>query len=247
MGKKGGSTFQKRLNTPGFWKIHKKNGKYITKPRPGPHPSRNCFTLMYIIRDLLKLSQNAKEVKTILNNGKVRVDGKNRKDPHFPVGLMDVIEIPDMKKIYRVVPEKAHNIKLVEISKDKSFKMCKIKNKTTIKSGTIQLNLHDGRNILVPVKDPTKPKEDVYKVNDVIKIDVLTQEIADHVKFENEKYAIVHAGVNNGRHGKIVEITKRFGPNADVVTIDDNGVQFDTSLHFVMVLGDKKPIIEMPI
>ncbi|MBD3186589.1 30S ribosomal protein S4e [Candidatus Bathyarchaeota archaeon] len=247
MGKKGGSTFQKRLNTPGFWKVPKKHDKYITKPSPGPHKSKECFTLTYIMRDHLKLATTAKEVRAILHEGKVKVDGKPIKDHRYPAGLMDVIEIPDIEKIYRILPDNAYYRKLVEISKDAEFKLCKVKNKTTLKKGTIQLNLHDGRNILVPVKDPIKPDEDVYKVNDVIKIDVLTQEIKKHVKFEKGKLAIVTAGVNNGRMGKIVDITKRFGPNADTVTLDDEGSTFDTSLDFVMVLGDKKPIIEFPV
>jgi small subunit ribosomal protein S4e len=114
-----------------------------------------------------------------------------------------------------------------------------------LKKGTVQLNLHDGTNLLIPVSDPKKPKEDVYKVYDVVKINVKSKEIVEHLKFEENKLAIVHAGINNGRSGKIIEMKKIFGPHASTLTLDDNGVHFDTSLDFVMVLGDNKPIIEM--
>lgn len=245
MGKKGNSTVLKRLNTPGYWKFEKKAAKFTAKPRPGPHPARNCFTLQYVIRDLLKLTKTARETKRVLHNGMVKVDGKVRKDHRFPVGLMDVIEIPALGKFYRFVPDKLYNIKLIEITKDTDTKLCRIMNKTTIRKGHVQLNLHDGRNIVIPVKDPTNPKEDVYKVNDVLKIRLDTQEILEHVKLEENKLAVVVAGVNNGRFGKVVGITKRFGPRANTVTLDDQGNLFNTALDFVMVVGDDAPVIQM--
>ena len=188
---------------------------------------------------------NSKEAKAILHAGNVLVDGRVRKDTNFPVGLMDVIEIKKIDKTYRIVPDKLYNLKLIEIEKDKEFKLCKIKNKTLLKKGTVQLNLHDGTNIIVPVSDPKVPKEDVYKVNDVVKVNVNTKEIVDHLKFEENMFAIVHAGINNGRSGKIIEMKKIFGPHASTLTLDDKGDHFDTSLDFVMVLGDNKPVIEM--
>ncbi|MHA1792770.1 MAG: 30S ribosomal protein S4e [Promethearchaeota archaeon] len=247
MGKKGGITYLKRLNTPGFWKIHKKEYKYTPRPSAGPHPNRNCFTLTYIVRDLLKLSKTARETKKILNERKILVDGKARIDPKFPVGLMDVIEIPDINAIYRLVPDPLKKLKLAPITKDQEYKLCKIKNKNVLKNGAIQLNLHDGKNVLIQVSDPHSPKEDVYKVNDVVKVNLSNMKIEDHVKFEEGKFAVVHAGINIGRSGNIVTVIKQFGPNASRVTLDDQGVQFDTALDFVMVLGEKKPIIEIPI
>lgn len=245
MGRKGNTTYLKRLNSPGFWRIEKKRRKYAGKPRAGAHPRENCFTLLYVLRDLLELAANGKEAKAILHDGNVLVDGRVRKDPNFPVGLMDVIEIKKIDKTYRIVPDKLYNLKLIEIDKDKEFKLCKIKNKTLLKKGTVQLNLHDGTNIIVPVSDPKAPKEDVYKVHDVVKVNVNTKEIVDHLKFEENMFAFVHAGINNGRSGNIIEIKKVFGPHASTLTLDDKGNHFDTSLDFVMVLGEKKPVIEM--
>ncbi|MHA1371365.1 MAG: 30S ribosomal protein S4e [Promethearchaeota archaeon] len=247
MGRKGNSHTLKRLNAPAFWRIHKKEFKFTVKPSPGPHPASKSFTLIYIVRDLLKLASNAREAKIILNGGNVLVDGKVRRRVDFPVGLMDVVDIPKINKTYRVVPDRLLYLKLIEIKKDKEFKLCKIKNKTTVKGGSIQLNLHDGRNVLIYVADPRDPKEDVYKVNDVIKVNLKTREIKDHIKFEVGKFAIVHDGVNNGRFGKIVQKKIQFGPNASTVTLDDKGETFDTALNFVMVLGYEKPVINLGI
>ena len=238
MAKKGNSSVLKRLNSPGFLRLHRKKYKFSTKPRAGPHSARNSFTLTYVLRDLLGFASNAKEVKRILHGGKVLVDGKVRKDPHFPVGLMDVIELPDLKQTHRIVPDKLYNMKPVEITKDKTSKLCKILGKHTLKGDKCQLNLHDGRNVIVD-------EGSKYNVNDVVQIDLKKNEIKDSVSFEEGKIAIVSAGINNGRMGKITGFTKI--RKNDMVTLDDQGEKFDTALHYVFVLGDSKPIIQMPV
>ena len=53
---------------------------------------------------MLGVAQTRKEGKLILAQGKVLVDGKIRKQDESPVGLMDVISLPDMNKYYRVMP-----------------------------------------------------------------------------------------------------------------------------------------------
>ena len=85
------------------------------------------------------------------------VDGVVRTDPRFPVGLMDIVEIPDMEKIYRILPKWKKGLVPQEVSKkESSFKLCRIENKTTIKNGNIQLNLHDGRNIRAVINNIIK-------------------------------------------------------------------------------------------
>jgi len=231
----------RRLNAPDFWRISKKEYEYVAKPIPGPHPGDNCFTIIYFLRDLLKVARSAVEVKKILNNGGVLVDGKARKDMHFPLGLMDIVEIPAIGKTFRMMPDAMYNLKPVEVTKDKEYKLCKIINKKSMVGGHIQLNLHDGRSIIIKVKDPAKPKEDVYKTNDVVQIDLKSGKIADHIKFEKGKLAIVHAGINNGRKGKITKITSII--KNDVATLDEGGIEFETKMEYVFVLGDDKPVI----
>nr|MDO8118132.1 30S ribosomal protein S4e [Candidatus Sigynarchaeota archaeon] len=203
MARKGASKAMKRLGAPDHWRIMKKEYTFAQKPLAGPHPARDSFTLGYVVRDLFKLATTAREAKHILTLGLISIDGKVRKDLHFPVGLMDVVEFTPEKKAYRVLPDRQLNLKLVEITKDKDVKLCKILDKTSLKGGNIQLNLHDGRNILLKIEDPTDPKEDIYKVGDVLKINLNSKEITGHIKMGKDKLAIVVAGNNNGRHGNI--------------------------------------------
>lgn len=248
MGKKGGSKHLKRLPAPDFWPIHRKEYKWVVKPRPGPHPIDRCLPLQLILRDILFFAKTGKEVKTILSEGQVKVDGKVRMDEKFPVGLMDVIEIKPLKKFYRLLPAPRKTLTLHEIGEEeKGFKLCKVRGKFTVKGGNIQLNLHDGRNILIPVKDPAQAAEVVYKTSDVLKISIPNSEILDHIKFEEGVSALVTGGKNLGRYGKIVEIQRKKGPYPTVIVIENgNGVQFRTILNYVFAIGKEKPWISLP-
>ena len=96
------------------------------------------------------LADTAREAKMIINQGEILVDGTVRKDYKFPVGFMDVIQIPKTGKTYRVLPDEKGRLVLHPISEEnQNFKLCRIQNKTTIRGGRQQLNLHDGRNYRV--------------------------------------------------------------------------------------------------
>jgi small subunit ribosomal protein S4e len=237
LAKKGGSKSLGRYAAPDFWQIKKKEYAWAVRPTPGPHKLTESFSLTYVIRDLLHLAKTGREVRYILNNKNVLVDGKVRTSPKFPVGLMDVISIPTIGKIYRVLPDSAHVMKLAEITSDSETKLCKIMNKTILKGGRIQINLHDGRSIFVD--------SDEYKVNDVVQISLKDQSIVSHVPFAKDKIAIVQAGVNNGRMGTIVDIKKIM--KNDTVTLDDKGKRFDTKLQYAFVVGADSPLIELPM
>ncbi|RLI28294.1 MAG: 30S ribosomal protein S4e [Candidatus Hecatellales archaeon] len=248
MGRMGESKHLKRHVSPAFWPIHRKEKVWTVKPSPGPHPKDRCIPLAVILRDLLGLAKTAREAKLILAEGKVKVDGKVRRDGSFPVGLMDVVEIAGLNKAYRMVPHPKEFLTLLEVDgSEKNFKLCKILNKTTVKGGHIQLNLHDGRNLLVRVADPTKPEEDIYRTGDTIKLDYLRNEILAHYPFKVGAYAVVTGGKNVGVHGVIEAVEK---PNPLVETLvkikSSSGAEYNTISRYVMVVGEGKPEIRLP-
>ena len=174
MARKGGRRHLKRLAAPKFWPIPRKEFKWAVKPSPGPHPADNCLPLLVIIRDILGLAETAREARMILGQRKILVDGRVRTDYKYPVGLMDVVAIPELKKAYRCVPKLGGGLTLLEIPEEEAcFKLCRIEDKTTVNGGHIQLNLHDGRNVLVRIQDPLNPVEDVYKTGDVLKLSLI--------------------------------------------------------------------------
>lgn len=247
MARMGGRKHLKSHAAPEFWPIPVKERTWAVKPRPGPHPISRAIPLGILIRDVFKYAYTMSEARKILNQGKIMVDGVVRRDYKFPVGLMDVIHVIPENKYYRVVPDPTKFYKLVEISgEEASIKPLRIENKTTVKGGHIQLNLIDGRNVLVRVSDPKNPVEDKYRTLGTLVIRIPQQEILDYIPLETGVYAIIHGGRNVGRRGRVKEIQKGMRRYRSLVTLEgDDGSIIQTSLEYVFVVGRDKPIITL--
>jgi small subunit ribosomal protein S4e len=248
VGKKGVSAHLKRLTSPSFWPIHRKEKTWITKPSPGPHPLKMSMPLSVVIRDVLKFAATEREVEAILGGRKVKVDGKVRVNRKFPIGLMDLIEVADADKTYMVLPSTHRVYSFHPITgEEKKFKLCRIESKTVRKGGKVQINLHDGRNILVEVSDPTKSEEDVYSTLDVVQLDIADGKIMKQLKLKEGAYGIVVEGKNTGKHGTITGVEK-YSPTAPrIVKIKGaDGVEYSTVADYVFVIGEDKPLIPLP-
>lgn len=229
----------KRFKSPKHWPIHPKEDKWTVKPSAGPHAIESSLPLMIVIRDILGIADNSREAKRIINNGDVLVDGRARKDYKFPVGFMDVVQIPKNEGVYRVLPDEKGRLILHQIKEENAeFKLCKIENKTTLKNGKTQLNLHDGRNAIT---------DDQLNAGDVIKLKVPEQEVIESIKFEESTIGLVTGGKHIGEIGKIKEIniTKSSMPNT-VVMETENNKTFLTLKDYVFVIGKNEPAISLP-
>jgi small subunit ribosomal protein S4e len=236
----------KREVAPKFWPIARKRKHWAVRPIPGPHPIKLCIPLLVVIRDVLSLAETAKEAEFIVGRGYVKVDGKVRVDPRFPVGLMDVIEVEKLDKVYRVLPCK-RGLTLKEIpKKEASLKLCKIEGKTTLKGGRVQLNLHDGRNILVQ----EKPADGDYKINDVLMMRLPSQELLKRVKFGKNSLALITGGKYAGKRGVITNIESRLKSrqtgSVKCVTIKSGEEKFSVLADHVFVIGVQKPLVSIP-
>ena len=241
-----GKRHTKRFNTPKYIQINKKERTFFYNLRPGPHPKNYSLPLGHIIRDILKIVKTGTEARKVIKLGMILVDGKVKKDPRFPVGLMDVVEIPKLGKYYRILPKMRRGLFPLEIQEtEKDFKLCRIKNKTSLRGGgNVQLNLHDGRNIIIPLKDPKKPKEDKYKTMGVLKIKIPSQEIVDYYPLRENSPVLVVSGKNLGMNGIVTKIEKRFGPNASIVKVKTEEDEIhETAFNYVFTVGKVKPEI----
>lgn len=249
MGKKGKTARLKRKPAPRFWPIHRKEFLWVVKPSCGPHSLESCVPLSIVLRDILGVAETKKEAKIIVSQGKVYVDGKARRKENFPVGLMDVISIPDLNKFFRVVPSHKGLI-LHPINKEETgFKLCRIEDKSVVENGHIQLNLHDGSNKLLKVADAKNPQEDVYKTFDTLKIGFPEKQIVEHIKLKEGNFAVITGGKNIGKQGRIVEIEKveaKKRMNDLVVIEDDEGNRYQTILNFIFSIGESQPLISLP-
>ena len=249
MGKKGKVGRLKRKPAPRFWPIHRKEAVWIVRPSSGPHSLEKCLPLSIVLRDILKVAETRKEAKKIISQGKVYVDGKVRLKDDFPVGLMDIISMPDLNKFYRILPSHK-GLFLNPISKEEaSFKLLRLEDKTLVKNGNSQIALHDGTNMLVKAGDPENPLEVVYETFATLKLGLPEKQVLDQLKTKKGNMAIITGGKNIGKKGKIVEIEKTEAKkrrNALVVVEDEKGGRYQTILDFVFSIGEAKSLISLP-
>jgi small subunit ribosomal protein S4e len=243
MAKRGQKKHLKRLPAPRHWPIRRKADKFTTRPIPGPHPKEYCLTLAVLLREILGYAENMREVKAILASGQVKVDGRIRKDPRFPIGSMDVVEIESSGDRFRLLPKLRGGLRLVSIEETEAkFKLCRVESKMMVRGGHLQMTLHDGRNILLP--EGSEPSD--YHTLDTLKISLPDQKLMKAIPLDKGVRAIVMRGKNVGIEGKVLAIDRRYGTHASTVTLEDpDGNKFQTALEYVFVLGKRKSEVSL--
>jgi small subunit ribosomal protein S4e len=249
LGKKGKVGRLKRKPAPRFWPIHRKEAVWIVRPSSGPHSLEKCLPLSIVLRDILEVAETRKEAKKAITQGKIYVDGKVRRKDDFPVGLMDVISMPELNKFYRVLPSHK-GLFLNSISKEEaSFKLLRVEDRTIVKNGNSQIALHDGTNLLVKAENPENPSEVPYETFATLKLGLPEKQVLDQLKTKKGNIAIITGGKNIGKQGKIVEIEKTEAKkrrNALVVVEDEKGNRYQTILDFVFSIGEANSLISLP-
>lgn len=238
MAKKGGDTTVKRQRAPSFWKVRRKHGQFVVRARPGPHPKAVCYPLGILLRDVLSVGQTMDEVKGILNDGKVSVDGVVRRAIGWPVGLMDTIELIPLSQTFRLVPRNRNLLVPVLLSKqsEKSLKLLRVTLKKTIKGNKTQYGFHDGTTLV---------QTEQYSVEDTCLVDLSNKQIKSHMILKKDSIVLVTKGENAGAIGKIEEIRDGLFslPKRTVVSFGDRSVEIPVQM--VMSVGDKEPIIQV--
>jgi len=228
----------KRLNAPRTLKIHRKENVWTVKSSPGPHTLDESIPLGLIVRNYLDLVDTLREAKRVISNGEILVDGVVRKDHKFPCGLMDVISIPKLKKDYRILFNNRGKLTLVPIaSKDATWKLVRVENKTILKGKQIQLNLHDGRNQII--------KKDEYKTGDVLKFSFKDKKISEVFKFEKGTVSMIIGGNHIGEVANIEDIAIIPSSKSNLTKMKGK-TDFSTLQEYVFPIGKQKPAIDLP-
>lgn len=217
------------LNAPVNWPINRKEQKWVIRPNPGPHPLKRCLPLGLLVIKLLNYAKTARESRIILRNGEILINNQVRKNPKFPVGVMDIIEIKNKNEYFRLFINPKNKYELIRLNKKEiNLKMGKIINKKTLKGGLMQLNLYDGRNLLV--------NKDVYHTGDSLLINLGSNEIISHLKLENGAYVYLIGGKYTGNIGKIESILgqKKLQPSKISVIIGNKKIETLKKYAFVI-------------
>lgn len=230
----------KRLAAPRALHVHRKEAVWTFKTNAGPHPHHRSVPLANLVRDYFGFADTGREARRLIGAGNVLVDGNAQKDHKFPVGLMDVVSIPAMKKAWRIVADRHGRLQAVDTKPEEArWKLSRIQNKTTIRGGKTQLNLHDGRCLIVP--------KDEYKTGDVLKLEVPGQKVMGVHRFKEGTLGFVVAGAHAGQVAPIKAIEVKRGSTANwVVMTGEGGNEFRTIRDYVFPVGDKKSEITLP-
>ena len=188
----------KKTQMPNAWPVPRKGGKkrFVAVPS---HATSKGISVLFLLRDVLKLVKTRKEARHMTLNGMVKVNNKARKDENFPVQVFDTVNLEKAKLNYKleIVNKK---FKLVEISaKEAETKIVKIVGKKTIAKDKIQMNLDDGQNVL------TKEK---FSVGDSVVLNTKENKVVKILPLKEGAKIEIVLGKHAGEKGELVGFTE---------------------------------------
>ena len=95
-------TRTKRMTAPDAWQLSRKESKYVVSTAHGPH-NGSALPIGIWIRDHMNLAQNTKEVKKILHDRNVVLNGNVVTDEHIGIDVFDIISFPKIDKHYMIL------------------------------------------------------------------------------------------------------------------------------------------------
>ncbi|MFH1290139.1 MAG: KOW motif-containing protein [Nanoarchaeota archaeon] len=170
--------------------IPRKGTKYVARSLID---LENSVPVVVAVRDMLKFARTVKEVREMIKNKQLKINGKEVKDYRDSIRLFNLFEA-DKSYLLTLTPTGKFSL---EETKSKE-RPCKVINKKVLKGRKVQLNLHDGSNILVPEKEKINTQDTVY-------LD-LEGKLKKHLSFEKGKECLVIAGKFLGQTGKVESI-----------------------------------------
>ena len=159
------------MYAPSKWCLDKLKGVFATRPSTGPHKLRECIPVSVLLRNRLKYALSGQEAIKICRDksGNIKIDNRTRRDPRFPLGLMDVLNIPKTNENFRIIYDIKGRFQPVRIDeKEAQFKLCKVTSKKIGKNRIPYVVTHDGRTIRYP--HPDIKKNDTVKVSCVSRV-----------------------------------------------------------------------------
>lgn len=238
-----GKKAMKRQVAPRSWPIHRKEHKWTVKPHPGAHNIKSSIPLAILLREILGVARNVREVKYILTGRKIRVDGREVTDYRFPVGLMDVIEEVPTGRTFRMLPTKGRYSYPFEIDqKEKWLKPLRIKGKQRTKGGSIQVNFHDGRSMLA-----SREEAEHLSPGDTVMFDLKERKALEHIPLKVGSMALITGGPKRGVTGRVVDIRATTGTRERTITLaTEDGKTATTISSYVFPVGTESPAISIP-
>jgi small subunit ribosomal protein S4e len=188
--------------------ITRKGEKYLARPLLSTEDS---VSVSLALRNMLKLVKTTKELKQLIHEKALKINGRLVKDYRDSIKLFSVFEAGNKAYRLSILPTKKF---ILEESHDKK-RLCKVIGKKLISGNKIQINLHDGTNFI---------SKDKINTNDTFYLDT-SGKILSHIPFEKAKEVFVMSGTYTGLTGKVQsaknkKLTLKFKDKEDAVELD---------------------------
>lgn len=185
----------KRQRVPKNWPIHRKGTKYIVRPKSALEAG---VPLLIVLRDMLHIAQNRKEVKKAIFLKQILVNKNLPKDEKKIIFLFDTISLISSEKYYKLDLTEKGKFELVKITADESNKKAvKIVDKKVLKGKKVQLNLNDGRNLISNID---------CKINDSLLLNLKEKKAEKCLPLKQGALIAVFLGKHAGKRGEIKSI-----------------------------------------
>ncbi len=181
---------------PKTWPVPRKGNKkrFIAVPS---HSVSKGISLLFLLRDILKIAATRKEVRHMTLNGMVKINNKIRHDENFPVNVLDVVSLSASgdERYYRLeIKNKKFNLITID-AKDADSKIVKIIGKKILSKGQVQMNLRDGQNFL---------SKDKFSVGDSVMLDTKKDKISKVLNLKKGAKVEIISGKHAGEKGELI-------------------------------------------
>lgn len=169
--------------------IARKGTRYLVRPLSHVEDS---VSVACAVRDILELAKTMREIKQMLSQKLIKINGRIVYDFRDCIKLFNILEVGHKAYRLSILPTKKF---VFEETADKK-RLCKVVGKKLNKDNKVQINLHDGTNFV---------SKDKINVDDSFYLD-FSGKILSHIPFEKAKEVFITSGSYTGLHGKVHSI-----------------------------------------
>ncbi len=171
--------------------VPRKGSKYVAC---ATRFSNSAVPVVIAVREMLNLATTAKEVKQMVHEKMLKINGKPVKDINQPISIFSIFHAD---KNYVTSLKPTGRLEFEQTSDNN--RLVKVVGKTVVRGGVTQYNLHEGTNVI---------SKDKINVGDSLLID-FDNKIKKHIALEKGKKAFVISGSNLGKTCSIVNVDGR--------------------------------------
>jgi len=238
MASKGENKKQKSISAPKARHFPRKENVWTISSKSGAFSKKTSVPLGFVLRDMAGIAKTMKELKVILNQGAVKLNGKAVKSYRLPVGLFDIVEVEKSGKKYRIVYDKHSRFVLKDMeAKEKLEKISRVVGKRKVKGGKIVFNTAEGFVF-------TEQKTHI-NVGDSVRISLPDKKIVSDIGMKKGNTAYIIGGTHAGEIATVGEITAGTAHRPELVELKKGDVSFKTLGKYVLMVGEKESLIKI--